>query len=102
MKSEMTGTIQGSGDISSLSMDCVYFVVYFTNNSTERLFDTLLLWWKMIPQTSSATLEKAVKKTRLNISKCFIHEANIKHILEKICSVYQAIYRFFGGEYVKY
>ena len=37
----------------------------------------------------------AVKKTRLNISKCFIYEANMKHILEKICSVYQAIYLLF-------
>ena len=42
-----------------------------------------------------------VKKTRLNISKCFIYEANMKHILERICSVYQAIYSFLG-EYMKY
>ena len=31
-----------------------------------------------------------MKKTRLNISKCFIYEANMKHFLEEICSVYQA------------
>ena len=69
MKSEMTGAIQGSGDISSLSIDCVYYyVVYFTNNLTEWLFDILLLQWNMIPQTSSTTLEKGAELNGLTLS----------------------------------
>ena len=65
---------------------------HFTQEEAEN-FSTLWLntWTSIILKTS----EIPVKKSQLNISKCFIYEAIIKHILEKIRSVYQAFYWFF-------